>query len=255
MMLLNRPIGLSLLFIALGSARSQGADSAAEAVLEGKGLAKSGRVYVIEAEAPVLEKMKGVKAAYASYASAVDRQDAADQFASQIVEMEQQRLAMQSNLNALNQGVTQQQRMASYGRRGSRYTPNAMNSPLVAERDQAKMALAQIANNQKVTKAQVLSPKDRKTLDDQAKAKEDAFKRALEELRPMVDEVEKKYADLKADEAVKKALDDLSKASKTVVKTGPSEPFAAGARALAQAERQYLGKRSTAPNKKAKGKR
>ena len=55
----------------------------------------------------------------------------------------------------------------------------------------------------------------------------------------------------------RKALDDLSKASKTVVKTGPSEPFVAGARALAQAERQYLGKSTTpatSSRKKPKGK-
>jgi len=258
MMLLDRPIGLSLLLVALGSAwtAARGADPAAEAALKAKGLTKSGRVYVIEAEAPVLVKMKEVKAVYAAYAAAVERQDAADQFASQVAGMEQQRQAMQSNLNALNQAVTQQQRMASYGRRGSRYSSGAMNTPLVAERNQAKMALAQIAGTQASAKSQVLSPKDRKALDDAARVKEDAFKKALEELRPMVDEVTRAYEELNADAAVKKALDDLSKASKTVVKTGPSEPFAAGVRALAQAERQYLGKSSTtASRRKPKGKK
>jgi hypothetical protein len=131
-----------------------------------------------------------------------------------------------------------------------------MNSPLVAERDQAKMALSQLASSEKAARAQILSSKDRKALDDGARAKEDAFKKTLEELRPMVDEVEKKYAELRADAKVARSLEDLSRASKTVVKTGPSEAFMAGARALAQAERRFLDKRTTQVSRaKSKGKK
>lgn len=258
-MLLERPIVWSLLFLALGPAwsASAAADPAAEAVLKGKGLAKSGRVYVIEAEAPALEKMNEVKAAHRAYLAAVERLEAADQFASQVAGLEQERRAMQASLNALNHAASQQQRMSHYGRRGSRYSSGAMNSPLVAERNQARVALAQIASTQAAAKSQIPSAKDRKALEDAAKVKQDALKKTLEELRPMVDEVTAKYADLNADPRVRKALEDLASASKTVVKTGPSEPFAAGARALAQAERQFLGKTPTtasASRKKARGK-
>ena len=75
----------------------------------------------------------------------------------------------------------------------------------------------------------------------------------------MVDRVTKAYAELGAEPPVKKALDDLRKASKAKVDLGPSAAFLAAAKELDQAERRFLGKKATASNatarKKSKSKR
>ena len=57
-----------------------------------------------------------------------------------------------------------------------------------------------------------------------------------------------------ADEALKKARNDLHKATKASIKLGPSDAFKNGAKALDQAERQFLGKKPEA-RKKAKSRK
>ena len=75
-------------------------------------------------------------------------------------------------------------------------------------------------------------------------------------LRPMVDEVTKKYAELGADEAVKGALDVVKKASKLKLKLGPSDAFLAASKELDGAERRFLGKKTAViPRKKGKSKK
>ena len=251
----HRPIGLPLLFVILGSGggTSRGADPAAEATLKEKGLTKSVSTYVIEAEKPVLAKVKEVRGLFANYAMLAERQATAENVAMQSAQLEEHRAELQSTLDDLNERIIEQggAQANNLPRRGMPGGPmTGSNSPLIAQRDQIKLALAEVGRTQKALKAQAPQAKDKATLDEDVKKKGEAFKAALVDLRRQVDEVTKQYNELAADPSVKKSLDDLKKASKANVKLGPSDAFLAAVKQLDQAERQFLGKKTTTVSKK-----
>jgi hypothetical protein len=174
--------------------------------------------------------------------------------------LEARRVELQDRINELNQRIVEQvgQQAGNAPRPGpGGFAQPAGNSLLIAERDQVKAVVAEVAQEIQIVKPQVPEAKDRSALSEDVKAKEAAFKSALADLRPQVDAVTKSYAELAADASVKKAIDDLKKANKVSVKLGPSEKFLNAARELDQAERLYLGKKPTSPatKKKAKSKR
>jgi hypothetical protein len=255
-MRLDRSVGLPLLVLVLasGSSPALGGDSAAELALKEKGLTRTGHTFVLEeAEKPVLDKMKEVRGVFATYATAAEKLAAAEQMAVQSTQLEAQRVELQANLNALNQQIAIQgtgMPNSSYGRSRYNVRQTAANNPVLAQRAQMTAALAEIGQTQKMLKSQMPQPKEKAALTDDAKKKQEAYKSALADLREKVDEVTKKYTDLGAEEAVKKSLDDLVKASKARVNLGPSDAFLAGVKELDRAERQFLGKKSPAASKK-----
>jgi hypothetical protein len=257
----HRPIVLGLLFVAFGVGRGPafGGDSPAEATLKGKGLAKSGRVFVIEDEKPVLAKMKDVRASFAAYAMVADKQAASERSEAQAAHLEEQRVALKAQLDELNDQILIMQGTSTGGNALPRQGPGNGQpggagpvSPLLMQRQQVTTALAEVAVAQKALKAESPVVKDKAALDDEVKKRGEAFKSSLADLRKMVDEVTKKYADLAADPTVKKSLADLEKAAKAKLKLGPSDAFAAGMKELDQAEKRFLGKKTTAPAKSKK---
>jgi hypothetical protein len=258
----QRRTWLPLVFVSLGFGSgwggnsATGGDSAAEVALKGKGLSKAGRVFVIEDEKPVLAKIKDVRASYSAYASAADKQAAFERYEVQSAQLADQQTELKSNLDDLNQRLIElatlstgngPQRQGSGGGVGP-------NSPLALQRDQVKAALAEVTFAQKTLKSEAPVVKDKAALGEEVKAKGEAFKSALTELRGMVDKVTKKYDELGADESVKKSLAELEKAAKAKIKLGPSDPFLAGVKELDQAERRFLGKKPATPAKKTKPK-
>jgi hypothetical protein len=253
-MRLDRSVGLSLMTVILGLgsgwSMALGGDSAAETALNKKGLTRTGHTFLIEDEKPVLDKMKDVRGIFTSYATAAEKQATVEQMAMQSVQLDQQRAELQANLNMLNQQINASG-AARTVRVGRMSVPqNASNNPMLAQKAQMSATLTQIGQTQQALKAQAPQPKDKAALDDDVKKKQEAFKSALSDLRQKVDEVTKKYADLGADETVKKSIDDLVKTSKAKVNLGPSDVFLAGVKELDRAERQFLGKKTPAASKK-----
>lgn len=242
-----RLVGLAMLSVAFGSARGPafGGDSAAETALKAKGLTRSARVFIdAEAEKPVLEKIKEIRAtSYAAFATAAEKQAAADTLQMQSYQLEDQRATLQANLNALNQQINAQN--SSMGGRMGRMA-RSMPNPLRAEHQQVQAALNETNAMQKATKSQIPSAKDKAAIDGDVKKKAEVFKSALTELRTMVDDVTKRYDELNADAKVKKSLDEVEKAGHATMKIGPSEALTAGMKDLDQAERRFLGKKPAA---------
>ena len=247
----DRSVGLWLVSVFLGATTAGAADPAS--VLKEKGLAKSGTTYVIEDEKPVLEKMKEVKAAFAGYSQAAERQAEQEQAANNLVLLGQQQAELQQQLNAMNRQISSQPRV---GGRAGRMASSSQANPMVAERAQVQAALNEVSAGQKALKSQAPQAKDKAAAAAEVKKRGDAFKAALEELRPMVDDVTAKYAVLEADEAVKKARTALQEATHANIKLGPSEAFKSAVKSLEHAERQFLGKKPPAASKaKAKAKK
>ena len=177
--------------------------------------------------------------------------------------MEQTRVELKTHLDDLNQRIIEQaaSQAGGGGGGGGRGGPGGggganATSPLILRRDQIKNTPAEVTVGQKTIKAEAPAVRDKAALDESVKQEGEAFKAALAEIRPMVDDVSKKYADLAADASVKKALADLSKATKANARLGPSDAFAAMVRELDQAERRVLGKKpATVVKKKSKAKK
>jgi hypothetical protein len=251
-MRLDRSIGLPLVIVILGSCWSpaRAGDSAAESALKAKGLTKVGHTFVLEeAEKPVLAKIKEIRGVYASYAAVAEKQAAAEELVMQSAQLDQQRVELQVNLNMLNQQIASTPN-SSYGRGRYNMPQTPANNPLMAQRAQINATIAEIGQTQRVLKSQAPQPKDKSALDEDVKKKLDVFKLALADLRKDVDEVTKKYTDLGEEATVKKSVDDLVKASKAKVNLGPSDTLLAGMKELDRAERQYLGKKTSAASKK-----
>ena len=248
-----RPVGMLPVLVILGPALAPaaGPDAAAEEVLKEKGLAKAGRVYVIEAEEPVLAKMTEVRSAFAAYVTAADRQATSARAAEHSAALEERRVELQERLDDLNQQINLQGNSQGGGMRPGGMNPQqaAFLNPVVNQRDQIKFAVAQITQEPKSLKNQV-APDKGNALDEDVKTKGEAFKAALAELRPQVDAVTKTYVELAADESVQKALTDVKRASATKLKLGPSDAFLAGARELDVAEQRFLGKKAAVVSKK-----
>jgi hypothetical protein len=249
----DRFSGLTLLFVVLGGLGARGADSPSASVLKKKGLAKSGITFVIEAEEPVLAKMKELRAIFAGYASAAGRQPVAEQVATRLTQLQERRVELQDNLNDLNQQINEQGYMQVNN--SPRQGPNTPNQSgvlprMIAQRNLIKGALAEIGLEQKSLKAQMPQVEDRSALDKDVKEKAEACRKAVAELKPMVVGVTKKYADLRADVQVKAAIGELTKAARVNLKLGPSDAFKSGAKALDEAERRLVGKPKTSSSRK-----
>ena len=118
---------LSLPLIVLATAPSLRADSPAIAALKEKGLTRSGRVFVIEAEKTVLEKSSKIRSALAELTAAAERKYEAELAAREYAQLEERRGGVAAEaLDQLNQQINVQgfqqniNRTGGFGRGGIR---------------------------------------------------------------------------------------------------------------------------------------
>ena len=78
-MLRLRHVVFSLPLVVFSSAPSLGDDNPAIIILKGKGLVRSGRVFVIEAEEPVLEMSSKIRGVLAELIATAERKSEAEQ--------------------------------------------------------------------------------------------------------------------------------------------------------------------------------
>ena len=266
-----RSVGLSVLFLGLGASwtPSPGADSPALAILKAAGLAKSGRVFVIEDEAPALARIKETRAAITAYAALADRQARVEQAATQLTQLEEHRAELQEQLTDLNQRIIEQssQQIGGGGRGGqggqgggmmSQQVGGGMGgsggggmaSQMIFQRDSIKQTLAEIKLEQKTLKDQAPQVSERSAMDADVKAKADALRATITEIRPIIDGVTRKYAELAADKSIKGAISELERASKASLKIGPSDAFVAAVKAIDSAEQRLTGRKVTTVSRK-----
>lgn len=262
----NLPLPLVLVALAAGWAAPRPDESPAAPALKARGLAKSGTAYTIEAERPVLAKLKEARTAFAAYAATVDQQARQRELAQQVDQIEEQRAELQAQVDDLNLRISDNAGAGSTnqglpgggpgggGPGGGGAGPGGMTgrgltSPLTIRRDQLKLMLNQVAAEQRRLKGRVPSAKETEAVESRVKSADEQFKNALGDLRKLVDAVKQQYADLAADEAVKAALAEARKANPKI-HLGPSDALTAGVRELEKAEQRFLGKRTTAVSRK-----
>ena len=260
-MRLDRSLAWVVLTVAVGSGWGppQKADRPADIALKEKGLTKTGTVYTIEDEKPVLARMKEARTGYQAFAAMSSQQSMHEELARKGAQLEDQRAELQSQLEEINQRIGE---MAAGpgnqgppgGRGGPGGTGNqASVSPLTIERDQLKNALAEVTAQQRTVKNTLLPAKDVAAMDAKVKKAEETLKGILTDLRTQVDAVTKKYSDLGEDGDVRKLLAE-AKQGNPKLRLGPSDAFAGGNKELAKAEQQFLGKRTSVVSTKKKAK-
>ncbi len=243
----DRLLVLPSLIVILGSSWNslRAEDTPTDLALKPKGLAKVSNVYVLEAEKPVLAKLKEARTSFASYASMSDQQMTTQQLNERSTQIDQSRNELQSQMGDLNQRISEQQASSpaqiygGFGRTG--FPGTGLDSPLVAERERVRMALVEISAEQNAIKSQIPQGNDLRAQGAKLKQSEDTFKATLADLRKQVDEVKKKYSDLDADDAIKNAVKE-GKKTNNKLRLGPSDAFLVGAKELEKAEQNFLGK-------------
>jgi hypothetical protein len=244
----------SLMLVGLSTLPSQGADRPATTILKEKGLTRSGRLFVIEAEDSVLEKWRSTRAMLAEYTATAGRRSQAEQAARESAQFEERRVELQQRLNELNQAINEQGFQQLGNNRPAGFGPGGALPQLIAQRDMVRMNLAEVVSTQKSIKAD--GGPDQKGLEEEGKKSQEAAKAALAEFRKSVDAVVKRYGELGADASVKSALRALEKDGQGTFKLGPTPAFKAAVKALENAERTILAKPTAgAPRKKVRSRR
>ncbi len=231
-------------------------DPVAEARLAHKGLTRSGHAFVVEAEAPILEKMKLLKVALSAYNASVQRRTEAEQVGAEVAQIEQQRTQLLSDLDDLTQQIDLQagQSLGGFGRGPgpNNFSQNSFPSQAIAQKLRLKGNLAQLRLQEQRVREQAPQGQDREDLDETYREQKEKLRTLINELRPEVDGLRRQYADLAADAMVKQALADAKRAAR--VKLGPSDAFLAGETLLARVERAVLGKSAASLSRKTRGK-
>jgi prefoldin subunit 5 len=244
---------LFLPLIVFSSAHALSADPPAMNVLKETGLTRSGRIFVIEAEDPVIEKSSTIRSVQAEYTATLERKNETELATREFAQLEERRVELQQNLDQLNQQINQQGFQQGNIRQGG-FGQAAYFNQLISQRNMIQMNLTQVVAAQRPVKP--LSETDKKTLDEESKKSLVAAKAVLAEIRASVDAVTKRYDELNSDASVKSALLALEKAKVGSFKLGPSPTFKTTVKALEKAERVVLAKKSaTISRKKVKSKR
>jgi clan AA aspartic protease (TIGR02281 family) len=213
-----------LTIAAAGAASTSRADDPAAAeVLKSRGLKASGRtMWVLPGETPIPRKVKQL--------GDLSRQLKAAQMQQQQLETGPQ------NPQVLMASYREQvklleQRLDAYDEALANFGPTLGNPALVVQRNAivderntvvlAHRRLVALMNRTAEDKQQFQETKQQFTT-ELARLRE-SYTQGIEDIRKSVDELKAKYDELNADEAVKKALADLSGSSKIKHKLGPSK--------------------------------
>jgi prefoldin subunit 5 len=238
---------LVLPIVALAPAHSAAADSPAVTALKAKGLSRSGRVFVIEAERSVLDRWKEIRTAIADHAAAERRKNEAERIEQETAQLEEHRRELQAQLDVLNQQINEQGLPQGTYRQGG-FGQGAYVSQLVGRRNMILMNLSETVSTQKAYKSN--SGTDQKSQEAEGKKSLAAVEAMLNEFRELVAAVTKQYDKLNADTAVIAALAALEKDKVGTFKLGPSPAFKNAIKALESAERSIHPKKTSTPTRR-----
>lgn len=207
------------------------------ALLKARGLKQVGSTFVLPAEVEIQKKTTELKALHNQLLQAtrrrsqLERQAVNDQ--AQVREMLAQRVALNQQMTALEEQI----RSMPVGN----FQVVAQRNALVARRNQAVGMYNGLADRINLLRTSpAADPATRDRLQAEVSRRREGFIQAVVDLRQMVDAVQKSYASLAEDDAVKQAIAALSQSSKTKPRLGPSAQFAASIKLLERAEQLVM---------------
>jgi cytochrome c556 len=209
---------LTVVATALGETATVAADSAPEKLLEGRGLKRSGMLYVVDAEAdfvPQVAKLqpsfRELKATYDKLFAVVQNQAEYDFLNDQWTLCNEQLRNVQAEIDAhppLNNNELRQN----------------WNNLLNAEK-QLRYQYNELGREVNLRYRRLVSDGEKERLQGEFQKKREDFLAKSKELRARADKIKADYDALSRDDAVKKALDTLKLSTKARITLGPSPSY------------------------------
>jgi predicted nucleic acid-binding Zn-ribbon protein len=215
------------------------AASSPEDVLKSHGLRQAGSLYVLDLETEIQTKTTELRQAARKLKVVQARRKAAgspEQYQQAINELGQEVKAIQSEIRATSVQMNQIPRY-TYGRWAFAYS-NQAYSQLLAYRNQMQMQLNQVNASLRELNSQPFDVKSKEKLDAAVRDEQQNCDQVLADLRKLVDSASEKYAALRDDSSVTKALHALAKTAKVKPKLGPSPHYQTTVKLLEKLERE-----------------
>jgi hypothetical protein len=240
--------------VAAAGTAAVGADdektSAPEKVLNGKGLTKNERKFLLD-ETTAIEKYEQAKAAYAEYQKVWKRYAVIVQYDEAVMSMEANRQALQQEVQMLQMQINS---MGS-GSGRMRQMVNAQRAPLQQQQNQDRAMINQINSQINASKGQAPKADDRKTVPAELERTRQAYNESVRELNEILAPLLAKYHELALDKTVTDALVQLRHSTTHNYKLGPSDELVAASKLIHVGKKSLIGKSKSASKKgvKAKG--
>jgi hypothetical protein len=223
------PLGLLAFLGLVGGAAAVGAGPSAEEVLKNRGLSLSGLVYVLDAEedADLKGKMEAVKPLKERFIAALSRSDEIAQADRAVKEIDatvstfrNERHDFQSQIDLIHRNLPRNNRNVALNS-----AQLEMIQALEAQRDARDKSVSDLAHRKNTIVADLPTPPQRREVEAAVQKNAGVFAVALADARRVVDRVLSAYFQLARDAEVKKALNDVIRATKSSRSLGPSGKF------------------------------
>jgi clan AA aspartic protease (TIGR02281 family) len=233
---LTRISWFSVLALYLAASVSLASDFPPDQVLKGQGLKRSsGSIWILAGEAVILKDARGARSLSMQLRSAQEQQQALElgnQNPQVVIDNYRQQIEW------LDQRIAgYDQELANLGPAGGNQAANVYHNMLVQERNELVLKqrrLSGLIRNLSDQRGQFQELKQQ--FNGEVARLRESYLEAVSALRKSVDEITAKYAELSGKEEVAKALQELSKSSRTKQKLGPSKELAAAIKWLARLE-------------------
>jgi hypothetical protein len=224
--------------------------SSAEKVLNGKGLTKDDRKFLLEGDAAAAEKYGQTKTVHADYQKALSRLAVITQYDESVQVMDAEKQGLQEQVNALQMQINSMG--TGYGR--MRQMANAQLAPVRQQQNQAKAQINQINTQLQASKAQAPKADERKTVPAEVDKTRQAYIESVRELDVVVAPLMAKYHELALDKTVTDALAELRRTTTKNFKLGPSDQVLAASKMIQDVKKNTGTGTKSSAKKKAKAK-
>jgi hypothetical protein len=228
----NRSLWAAGLLAVLGALQGTAAVAdleAPEEVLKSRGLTKSGSAYVVALEADFREKYAKVEPLYRQLRELYTKLFAIAKYQYEYDDMDQQ-----------YDMVTEQLRNVQAEQDAFPSTSNSVLKQQWAEllELERQLRLQRNALNRELNLRykNLVSDRQKEKLSDEFQKQRENFLKEAQAPRALAEEIKKRYGELSKDPAVKKALDELRRSTKSSISLGPSAEFRKKSTQLKNAE-------------------
>lgn len=221
-----------------------GGEPPSDRMLQKHGLKRNDSVFILEAEAPVLEKAKEVRdlSQQLKHAVAVQRSTVSEK------DYQENIKAINNDLNALkNQSNLVSQNINRIPRRRGYPVNIELYQELTYMRNQLQSQISQENAFLSQLKSTPFDPKAKLKADAEVQSKKDALRQGAQELRKLVDEIKAKYEEVGKDTDVQKWLSTPEGHAAVKPRLGPSRAFILDEKMLENVERQTSSDDAFAP--------
>jgi hypothetical protein len=220
---------LAVLGLGVGAA-AVAADPTPDDVLKNRGLTRSGRLYVLDAEADFLDKVGKLQPSYRQLQGLYDELSPIVQNQDEYEELDRQRALVNEQLRNIQAEIDAHPPLSN-----NLLKENRQN--LLAQERQLRFQWNELNREVNLRSKNLVPDWKRKILSNDFQKRQGAFLKEAGALRAQADQIKERYRELSKDDVVKNALDALRISTKARLGLSPSPEFKKTSTWLIRAER------------------